>query len=84
MARLLMGILWPSFLVAIVAEGVFFSVFDPAELVLRSTHDAMSPQAVYTLGFFFFWAIGALAGGLSRYLERDDSRLSLSNPASRS
>ena len=38
MVRLIMAVLWPSFLVAIVAEGVFFSLFDPRELSLSGDH----------------------------------------------
>ena len=34
MLRLAMLILWPSFLVAIMAEGFFFSLFDPVDLLL--------------------------------------------------
>ncbi len=67
MARLLMVVLWPSFLVAIVAEGAFFSVFDPAFL----TEDgSLSPLAVYTIGFFFFWASCALASLLTCWLKQ--------------
>lgn len=66
MARMLMVVLWPSFLVAIVAEGVFFSFFDPSALLLRD--EGFSPLAVYTLGFFFFWGSCALASWLTCYL----------------
>lgn len=68
MLRLMIGILWPSFLVAIVAEGFFFSLFDPHELVLIGTHIELPPIAAYTLGFFFFWTFCALASMLSYYL----------------
>lgn len=68
MARMLMVVLWPSFLVAIVAEGVFFSVFDPSELSMRGHMSDLSPLAAYTLGFFFFWFFGALASMLTCYL----------------
>lgn len=68
MVRMLMLVLWPSFLVAIVAEGVFFSLFDPNELVLRATDHDVQPLAVYTLGFFFFWVFCALASLLTCYL----------------
>lgn len=67
MARMLMAVLWPSFLVAIVAEGVFFSLFEPAMLTVLGIGDR-SPLAVYTLGFFFFWAACALASWLACYL----------------
>ncbi|MDY7578981.1 hypothetical protein RGU70_11675 [Herbaspirillum sp. RTI4] len=63
MLKLLMRILWPSFLVAIFAEGCFFSLVDPRQLAM--SNDASTVNAVYTLGFFFFWFCGALASGLT-------------------
>lgn len=62
-----MVVLWPSFLVAIVAEGVFFSLFEPDILAVRGG-EKLTPLAVYTLGFFFFWTCCALASWLTRHL----------------
>ena len=53
MLRLAMLILWPSFLVAIMAEGFFFSLFDPVDLLLVGGHVDLPPIAAYTIGFFF-------------------------------
>lgn len=79
MVRLIMVVLWPSFLVAIIAEGVFFSLFDPHDLLLASGQGDLTPRAVYTIGFFFFWLSCSLASMLSCYLigMRDDRRSSL-------
>lgn len=68
MRRLAMVILWPSFLVAIVQEGFFFSLFDPQDLAMVYPHLDMSPNALYTLGFFCFWLFSSLAGMLTYYL----------------
>jgi hypothetical protein len=68
MARLMMVVLWPSFLVAIMAEGFFFSLFDPHDLALGGAHLEMPPLATYTVGFFCFWVFCALASMLSCYL----------------
>jgi hypothetical protein len=70
MRRLVLTTLWPSFLVAILAEGFFFSLFDPAELLSAGNHFELQlpPIAVYTIGFFFFWAFCALASMLTYYL----------------
>jgi len=65
-----MWILWPSFLVAAVAEMVFFAVFDPGELTLFGRSLELSRTAVYSIGFFLFWAFAAASSGLSLYLER--------------
>lgn len=68
MMRIAMVILWPAFLVAIVEEGFFFSLFDPTELGMLYGHMDISPKAAYTLGFFCFWMFSALAGFLTYYL----------------
>lgn len=68
MARLMMVVLWPSFLVAIVAEGFFFSLFDPSDLSAFGSHAEITPLAVYTIGFFFFWLFCSLASMLTCYL----------------
>jgi hypothetical protein len=68
MLRLAMTILWPSFLVAALAEGCFFSLFDPEGLMALGGDAQLSPLAFYTIGFFLFWSLGALASLLSCYL----------------
>jgi hypothetical protein len=72
MMKLAMAVLWPSFLSAIMAEGLFFSTFDPVDLMLAGGHADLPPIAAYTLGFFFFWAFAAIASMLSLYLFRAD------------
>ncbi len=72
MLRLAMSVLWPSFLSAILAEGFFFSVFDPADLMLVGGHVDLPPIAAYTIGFFFFWAFCSLASMISIYLLRTE------------
>lgn len=63
-------ILWCAFLVASLATMVFFAVFDPVLLM----HDADPPlwlanrSSGYAAGFFFFWAIAALAAALTARL----------------
>ena len=68
MGRLMMAVLWPSFLVAIFAEGFFFSLFDPYDLTLAGNHLDVTPVAIYTTGFFCFWLFCALASTLTCYL----------------
>ena len=68
MLRLVLTILWPSFLVAIIAEGCFFSLFEPRELFLLIGRPELPPLAVYTIGFFFFWLFCSLASTLTYYL----------------
>jgi hypothetical protein len=72
MLRLAISVLWPSFLSAIMAEGFFFSFFDPADLTMIGGQSELSPIAAYTIGFFFFWAFCAIACMISLYLTRTD------------
>ena len=67
-------VLWSAFLVAIVAEGLVFSMLDPLAVFPGERHAALPPLAVYTLGFFLFWLFGALAGMLSVCLLAQPSR----------
>ena len=63
--RFMMQVLWPAFLVAVAAEGVFFSMVDPQELVIVGLHLADSREAAYTLGFFIFWGFFCVACSLT-------------------
>src|SRR5450631_2799673 len=69
-------VLWPSFLAASVASLLFFAAVDPQ--LLRDAgpriFDDINRDAGYALGFFFFWAIAALASGLSVYMIRTARR----------
>lgn len=67
MKRIAMCVLWPSFLAAALAEGCFFSLFDPAELA-HLGGAGLSPMALYSIGFFLFWSLCALASMLTCYL----------------
>ncbi len=64
MKRLAMPVLWPAFLAAALAEACFFSWFEPEAL----SH--LTPMAVYSIGFFFFWTFCTLASLLTAYLIR--------------
>ena len=69
-AQRLGWVLWPSFLVACVAELLFFSLFDPSDLHLFGHPVEVGRTPVYTLGFFAFWAMGAVSGALTVFLSR--------------
>nr|WP_306441165.1 hypothetical protein [Methyloversatilis sp. XJ19-13] len=59
---------WPSFLVAAVAELVFFSVINPQELYLLGEPVGFSPVATYSIGFFGFWAVAGASSLLTAWL----------------
>ena len=56
------AILWPSFLMAIIATGLFFSAFDPKDLFPFDMDHQITPLGIYSIGFFLFWALTALSG----------------------
>jgi hypothetical protein len=66
----LIWILWPSFIVAGVGEGVFFTLFDPMDLQLFDAPIEASRLAVYTVGFFAFWLFAAASSALTCYFQR--------------
>ncbi len=63
-------VLWPAFLVAAVAELIFFALFDPADLHLFGVPLEVERMPVYTIGFFFFWGITSAASALTVFLAR--------------
>jgi hypothetical protein len=75
LAQRILWVLWPSFIVAAAAELMFFALFDPADLHLFGVPLDMDRVPVYTIGFFFFWAIGAAAAALTTFLERSPFEL---------
>lgn len=65
-----MSILWPSFLVGGIAEGIFFTLFDPMDLHLFGNPIELSRTAIYTVGFFLFWMIAAASSALTCFMLR--------------
>ena len=63
-------VLWPSFLSACVASGLFFAAVDPE--LLRDAGPRvfadLDRETGYALGFFFFWCSSAIASALSVWL----------------
>jgi hypothetical protein len=56
------AVLWPSFMVAIVATGLFFSAFDPDDLYPFGEQTEISRMGIYSIGFLVFWLITAVSG----------------------
>jgi hypothetical protein len=67
--RRLMWVVWPAFLVAGVAEAIFFTVFDPFDLHFFGAPVELSREAIYTMGFFGFWGMGIAASALTMFFE---------------
>lgn len=69
--RPVMWVLWPSFLVAVAASGVYFSLFDPVDLDVLGVHVEANRIAAYTMGFFAFWMLGSISSVMTLLLSRD-------------
>ncbi len=66
--RLVIWILWPSFLVAGIAEGLLFTAIHPEEILLFGEPLEISNEGIYTLGFFIIWAFCALSSALTIFV----------------
>ncbi len=68
MKERLMWVLWPAFVVAIPAVGLVFSVLDPENMVIAGID--ISRHGAYSIGFLFFWLVGACCSALTGLLQR--------------
>lgn len=68
-------VLWPSFVVAGIAEGVFFTVIDPQELYLFGQPVHFSKLATYSIGFLGFWLVCAASSLMTWFLQLGPSDL---------
>ena len=68
-------ILWPSFIVAGAAEAAFFALFDPMEMTVFGQATGLSHIAIYSLGFFLFWAFAAASSALTCFIQRGSSEV---------
>lgn len=66
----IIAVLWPSFLTAGVATGLFFTVFHPEELLILTGHTTVSHMGAYSIGFFLFWLLTAISCALTCYFQR--------------
>jgi hypothetical protein len=66
----LLWVVWPSFIVAGVAEGLFFTVINPQELYFFGEAVHFSTLATYSIGFLAFWAICAGSSLFTCFLQR--------------
>ena len=69
--RTAMLVVWPAFLMAGVAELVFFSIFDPFELHFFGQPLELSREAIYAMGFFGFWGLGISSSALTLFLAQN-------------
>jgi hypothetical protein len=68
LAKRIMWITWPAFLVAGLLEMLVFGLVDPQNLQWFGNPLALSRQGVYTVAFFAFWALTMVSSGLTTLL----------------
>ena len=68
--NILMVVAWPAFLAACILEALVFALIDPLELTWGQAHLGWSRQTVYTLAFFVFWGVAAMAASVAVMLAR--------------
>jgi hypothetical protein len=74
-SQLAISLLWPSFIVAIIASGAFFSAFNPRELVPFNLDIDISPIAAYSVGFLLFWLLAFLSSFGTLYFTLSNCRV---------
>jgi len=70
MMQRLIHILWPSFLVAGLADLVLVVLFDPLELLYRGEAQVGQRLGAYSVGFFVLWLLGIASSALTCYFQR--------------
>ena len=73
-----MWILRPSFVVAVIAEVVFFPVIDPQHLYLLGREVELGRMATYSIGFLLFWALAAGSSAFTCFLQRSAAEVNRS------
>ena len=74
-------VLWPAFLMAGVLEMLVFALVDPAGLHwFGGTPMEWSASAVYTLAFFAFWGVIAIASALTQLLDQSAEAVNHGKP----
>ncbi len=79
--RQIVGVLWPSFLVACAMEMLVFALVDPVSVYCGADALHMSRQGAYTAAFFVFWLMAAASSACTMLLvtppeaERRDAAL---------
>lgn len=75
----LIQVLWPSFIVAGIAEIVFFTVVNPQELYFMGDPVHFSAIATYSIGFFCLWLICAGSSLATLFFQRTAEEINRSD-----
>jgi hypothetical protein len=74
------AVLWPSFITAGVATVIFFTAFDPVDILADIGQSQMTRMYAYSVGFFLFWALTAASSLLTCYFQRPCDARSVTKP----
>ncbi|MDD3325744.1 MAG: hypothetical protein PHW25_01500 [Zoogloea sp.] len=75
----LIQVLWPSFIVAGIAEIVFFTVVSPQELYFMGDPVRLSAIATYSIGFLCLWLICAGSSLATLFFQRTSEEINRSD-----
>lgn len=64
------AVLWPSFVLAGMATVVFFTFFDPFQMLACAGEAPLSRTGAYSVGFFMFWLLAAASSVTTVYYLR--------------
>ena len=70
MGRRLIWVLWPAFIVGGLMTMIFFALVDPDDIGLFGRSFGLDRTAVYSIGYFLFWAFAAGSSALTCFLQR--------------
>ena len=71
-------VFWPSFLVAALAEALFFTVIDPQQFYLFGQPVVYDELTTYSIGFLGFWLVCAASSLCTIFLQRSANELNRS------
>lgn len=66
----IIAVLWPSFITSGIATGIFFTAFDPLDLLMLIGQPDISRMGAYSIGFFLFWLLTTTTCALTCYFQR--------------
>ncbi|MBL8528979.1 MAG: hypothetical protein JNL68_14930 [Burkholderiales bacterium] len=70
MGRRMIWVFWPAFIVGGTMTTIFFALVDPGDIGLFGEPLGWGRTAVYSAGFFLFWAFAAGSSALTCFLQR--------------
>ena len=66
----IIAVLWPSFITSGIATGLFFTAFDPLDLLTLIGQPDISRTGAYSIGFFLFWLLTTVTCALTCYFQK--------------